>query len=95
MAFEFFDPTGGQPSIAPVQPAERSTSLDGLSCSILDNTKKNGAELMTMLYDKMAEKYGVKLVKHVIKRVGSAPAKENELAEAVADVDFVIVGLGD
>ncbi|NLM52774.1 MAG: hypothetical protein GX197_08165 [Firmicutes bacterium] len=95
MSLEFFDPTGGQLQAPQVKMAKRFRNLQGLSCKILDNTKQNSKELLLLIGSLLHKEFGITVVDVVSKFVGSAPAKEEELAEAIRDVDFVLVGTGD
>lgn len=92
---EFFDPTGSQAITREFVRAPRFDSLQGLTCTILDNGKMNSDRLLTFIAEFLEKEHGVRFQKLVKKMRATTPATDVELNEAISGADFVLAGVGD
>jgi hypothetical protein len=89
-----YDPTssGSQRSLSRAAPM---ASLEGRTIGILENGKLNAAEMLRELAELFEARHGCTLRAVYSKSNASAPAPAGILAQAAAEVDFLITGLGD
>ncbi len=91
---QLYDPTSSGPerllNRAPVLP-----SLDGKTIGVLHNGKLNAEAMLSEIAALFAERHGCNILPVYAKANASAPAPAETLAQAAADVDFLITGLGD
>jgi len=91
---QLYDPTsvGAQRNLSR---AAALASLDGKRIGILENGKLNALEMLREVADLFVSRHNCILHAVYSKSNASAPAPSELLAEAAADVDFLITGLGD
>ena len=70
-------------------------SLEGKRIGILENGKLNAPEMLQAVADLFVTRHNCILAGIYSKTNASAPAPSETLAKAVAEVDFLITGLGD
>ena len=70
-------------------------SLEGRRIGILENGKLNAVEMLRELAALFEARHGCTLRPIYSKSNASAPAPAGVLAQAAAEVDFLITGLGD
>lgn len=70
-------------------------ALDGKKIGILENGKLNASEMLREVADLFVARNGCTIQAIYSKSNASAPAPAETLAKAVAEVDFLITGLGD
>ena len=70
-------------------------SLEGKTIGILENGKLNAMEMLHEVADLFVQRQGCVISAVYSKSNASAPAPSETLAKAVAEVDFLITGLGD
>jgi hypothetical protein len=89
-----YDPSssGSQRSLSRAAPM---ASLEGRTIGILENGKLNAAEMLRELAELFEARHGCTLRAVYSKSNASAPAPAGILAQAAAEVDFLITGLGD
>ena len=89
-----YDPTssGPQRSLSRAAPIAR---LEGLTIGVLENGKLNAIEMLGELAALYEARHGCTLQAVYSKSNASAPAPAGVLAQAAAEVDFLITGLGD
>lgn len=69
--------------------------LQGKTIGILENGKLNAVEMLSEIAELFKEHHGCTIRTIYSKSNASAPAPSQTLAKAVAEVDFLITGLGD
>jgi len=91
---QLYDPTsvGAQRNLSR---AAALASLDGKRIGILENGKLNALEMLREVADLFVSRHNCILHAVYSKSNASAPAPSELLAEAAAEVDFLITGLGD
>jgi len=89
-----YDPTssGSQRSLSRAAPM---ASLEGRTVGILENGKLNAVEMLRELAGLFEARHGCTVRAVYSKSNASAPAPAGVLAQAAAEVDFLITGLGD
>jgi hypothetical protein len=91
---KLFDPTDG-PRAPVVQRAPRPAALAGLRVALVDNTKFNSDALLGEVAERLARRYGTRVVARHRKRSPSHEL-EDTAADALAGcADLVIAGIGD
>jgi hypothetical protein len=70
-------------------------SLEGKTIGILENGKLNAVEMLREIAALFEARHGCVVRQIYSKSNASAPAPAKLLAQAVAEVDFLITGLGD
>lgn len=70
-------------------------SIDGKTIGILENGKLNAVEMLGGIARLFEERHRCKVRPIYSKSNASAPAPAETLKKAVAEVDFLITGLGD
>ncbi len=70
-------------------------SLEGMTIGILENGKLNAVEMLREVADLFVRRHGCVIGAVYSKANASAPAPSETLAQAAAEVDFLITGLGD
>ena len=89
-----YDPTSsGPPRI--LYRAAAIANLDGRTMGVLENGKLNAVEMLRELAALFEAHHGCTLRAVYSKSNPSAPAPAGVLAQAAAEVDFLITGLGD
>lgn len=90
------DPTGlpARPTNVAVA-ARRVPSLAGARVGLLNNTKRNAAQLLTELGDLLRDRYGAVVTIQRTKPHVAFPVDEPMLKEIAAVSDVVITGVGD
>jgi hypothetical protein len=89
-----YDPT----SSAAQRTLSRAAPLASLECKtmgVLENGKLNAVEMLRELAALYETRHGCTLRAVYSKSNASAPAPASVLAQAAAEVDFLITGLGD
>jgi hypothetical protein len=91
---QLYDPTstGAERQLSRAAPL---TSLEGKSIGILENGKLNAVEMLHEVADLFVQRQACVIRAVYSKSNASAPAPSETLAKAVAEVDFLITGLGD
>ncbi len=91
---QLYDPTASG--------AERTLSragalaaIEGKTIGILENGKLNAPEMLREIADLFVARHGCTIHAVYSKSNASAPAPAETLAQAAAEVDFLITGLGD
>ena len=89
-----YDPTasGPQRSLSRAAPI---ASLEGRTIGVLDNGKLNAVEMLHEVAALFEQRHGCTVRGVYSKANASAPAPAGVLAQAAAEVDFLITGLGD
>ncbi|TDC05914.1 hypothetical protein E1267_18075 [Nonomuraea longispora] len=96
MLDRILDPTGLSVRPANVAvPARRLPSLAGARVGLLNNTKRNAAQLLTELGDLLRDRYGAVVTIQRTKPHVAFPVDEPTLKEIAAVSDVVITGVGD
>jgi hypothetical protein len=89
-----YDPTSSGPQRT-LYRAAAIAKLDGRTMGVLENGKLNAVEMLRQLAALFEAHHGCKLRAVYSKANPSAPAPTGVLAQAAAEVDFLITGLGD
>jgi predicted RNA polymerase sigma factor len=89
-----YDPTSSGPQKTLFR-APALASLEGRTIGVLENGKLNAEEMLRELAALFAARHGCMLRPIYSKSNASAPAPAGILAQAAAEVDFLITGLGD
>jgi len=89
-----YDPTASGPQITRYR-APPVASLEGRTIGILENGKLNAQEMLRELAALFEARHGCTVRPIFSKSNASAPAPTGVLAQAAAEVDFLITGLGD
>ena len=89
-----YDPTSSGPERTLYRAAALST-LEGKTIGILENGKLNAPEMLRAVATLFEDRHGCIVRPLYSKSNASAPAPAGVLAQAAADVDFLITGLGD
>ncbi len=89
------DPTGATDAAADTSLAPRPTTLRGKTLGLLDNTKPNGAALLTELGSVLRERYGVKEVLMYSKPYFGTPVEPTQTQRIFEECDFAITAIGD
>jgi hypothetical protein len=89
-----YDPTSSGPQKTLFR-APALASLEGRTIGVLENGKLNAEEMLRELAALFAARHGCTLRPIYSKSNASAPAPAGILAQAAAEVDFLITGLGD
>lgn len=91
---QLYDPTtsGAKRLLSRAAPL---VSLDGKTIGILENGKLNAIEMLSEIAELFKQRHGCSIRAIYPKGNPSAPAPADTLAKAVAEVDFLITGLGD
>ncbi|RBY78213.1 hypothetical protein DQ238_13580 [Geodermatophilus sp. TF02-6] len=89
------DPTGGTDASADTSLAPRVTSLRGKTLGLLDNTKPNGAALLTGLGTVLRERYGLEGVLMYSKPYFGTPVEPTQTQRIFEECDFAITAIGD
>ena len=91
---QLYDPTstGAQRQLAR---APALASLEGKTIGILENGKLNAPEMLREVADLFVLRHGCSIKAVYSKVNASAPAPEHLLTKALAEVDFIVTGLGD
>jgi hypothetical protein len=89
-----YDPTSSGPQKTLYRGAAIA-NLDGRTMGVLENGKLNAVEMLRELAALFEANHGCTLQAVYSKSNPSAPAPAGVLAQAAAEVDFLITGLGD
>jgi hypothetical protein len=89
-----YDPTASGPERHLARAAALS-SLEGKTIGVLENGKLNAIEMLSAVATLFRDRHGCTIGAVYAKSNASAPAPAGMLAKAVAEVDFLITGLGD
>jgi hypothetical protein len=89
-----YDPTSSGPERS-LSRAAALASLEGKTIGILENGKLNAVEMLREVAALFEARHGCTIGGIWHKANASAPAPPGVLEQAVADVDFLITGLGD
>lgn len=89
-----YDPTSSGPQRQRFR-APPLPSLQGKTIGVLENGKLNAAEMLQEVAALFEARHGCIVRPLYAKTNASAPANPELLAKAVAEVDFLITGLGD
>jgi hypothetical protein len=89
-----YDPTSSGPQKSLFR-APAIASLEGRTIGVLENGKLNAVEMLRELAALFEARHGCTLRPIYSKSNASAPAPAGVLAQAAAEVDFLITGLGD
>lgn len=91
---QLYDPTSSGPERHLLR-APALASLDGKTIGILENNKLNAEAMLSEIAALFERRHGCTIRPVYRKTNASAPAPAETLARAVAEVDFLITGLGD
>lgn len=91
---QLYDPTSSGPE-RNLSRAAALASLEGKTIGILENSKLNAMEMLREVADLFVARHGCEIRAVYTKTNASAPAPAETLAKAVAEIDFLITGLGD
>lgn len=91
---QLYDPTSSGPE-RHLARAPALDSLDGKTIGILENNKLNAEAMLSEIAALFEQRHGCTIRPVYRKTNASAPAPAETLARAVAEVDFLITGLGD
>ena len=89
-----YDPTSSGPQKTLFR-APAIAGLEGKTIGVLENGKLNAVEMLRELAALFEARHGCTLRPIYSKSNASAPAPAGVLAQAAAEVDFLITGLGD
>jgi hypothetical protein len=89
------DPTGASDTTADTSLAPRLTTLRGRTLGLLDNTKPNGAALLSELGSVLQQRYGVKEVLMYSKPYFGTPVEPTQTQRIFEECDFAITAIGD
>jgi hypothetical protein len=89
-----YDPTSSRPQRV-LSRAAAIASLAGRTIGVLENGKLNAVEMLREVAALFQERHGCMLRAVYSKSNASAPAPAGALAQAAAEIDFLITGLGD
>ena len=89
-----YDPTSSGPQRTLFR-APALASLEGKTIGVLENGKLNAVEMLREVAALFEARHGCTLHAVYSKSNASAPAPAGILAQAAAEVDFLITGLGD
>jgi len=89
-----YDPTASGPQRT-LHRAPALASLEGRTMGVLENGKLNAVEMLREVAALFEARHGCTLRAIYSKANASAPAPAGALAQAAAEVDFLITGLGD
>jgi hypothetical protein len=89
-----YDPTSSRPGRS-LSRAAALSRLEGKTIGILENGKLNAVEMLHEVADLFVKRNGCTIRAMYSKSNASAPAPSETLAQAAAEVDFLITGLGD
>ena len=89
-----YDPTSSGPERTLTR-APALAGLEGLTIGVLENGKLNAVEMLREVAALFEARHGCTLRPIYSKSNASAPAPAGILAQAAAEVDFLITGLGD
>ena len=89
-----YDPTASGPERTLFRAAPLP-ALEGKTIGILENGKLNAVELLREVASLFETRHGCVVRPVYSKSNASAPAPAGILAQAAAEVDFLITGLGD
>ncbi|MGY1592206.1 hypothetical protein ACI789_23065 [Geodermatophilus sp. SYSU D00965] len=89
------DPTGASDTTADTSLAPRLTTLRGRTLGLLDNTKPNGAALLSELGSVLTARYGVKEVLMYSKPYFGTPVEPTQTQRIFEECDFAITAIGD
>jgi hypothetical protein len=89
------DPTGASDTTADTSLAPRLTTLRGRTLGLLDNTKPNGAALLSELGSVLKQRYGVKEVLMYSKPYFGTPVEPTQTQRIFEECDFAITAIGD
>jgi hypothetical protein len=89
-----YDPRGVVEA-APLAPAPRVRSLEGLRLGILDNTKWNAGKLLRAVRERLEARHRFGAVRYYRKQSFSANAAPELIEEIAAANDVVVTAIGD
>ncbi len=89
-----YDPRG-QITSAPVTPAPRPSSLEGIRLGILTNSKWNASQLLRRVVTHLEVVHSFSSVQHYSKTSFSSPADSALFDQIAKEVDVVITAIGD
>jgi hypothetical protein len=89
------DPTGAADTTADTSLAPRPATLRGKTLGLLDNTKPNGAALLTEIGSVLRERYGLKEVRMYNKPYFGTPVEQTQTEKIFEECDFAITAIGD
>jgi len=89
-----YDPRG-QITSAPVTPAPRPSSLEGIRLGILTNSKWNASQLLRRVVAHLEVVHSFSSVQHYSKTSFSSPADSALFDQIAKEVDVVITAIGD
>ena len=89
------DPTGASDTTADTSLAPRLTTLRGRTLGLVDNTKPNGAALLSELGSVLKQRYGVKEVLMYSKPYFGTPVEPTQTQRIFEECDFAITAIGD
>ena len=89
------DPTGASDATADTSLAPRPATLRGKTLGLLDNTKPNGAALLSELGSVLRQRYGLKDVLMYSKPYFGTPVEPTQTQRIFEECDFAITAIGD
>ena len=89
-----YDPRG-QITSAPVTPAPRPSSLEGIRLGVLTNSKWNASQLLRRVVAHLEVVHSFSSVQHYSKTSFSSPADSALFDQIAKEVDVVITAIGD
>jgi len=96
MVQAIIDPTSGAaPGATAVIAAAPLTSLEGLRVGLLENTKRNAADVLHVIGDALQRTDGVASLVPYTKHNFALPLPDDLLEELEASCDAVVIGIGD
>ena len=79
----------------PLTARPRLPTLAGARVGLIDDSKRNADVLLEELAETLRNRYEIREVRWLRKPSASRPADPQELQELVANVDTVIIAIGD
>lgn len=70
-------------------------TLDGVRVGVLENTKRNAAQILDALAEELGSRYELGGVVRRTKKQFAMPFSEEQLEELRSEVDVVVIGVGD
>ncbi|GAA4415751.1 UGSC family (seleno)protein [Georgenia halophila] len=97
MAGGIIDPTGGsRESVTTARSdAPRPDSLDGLRVGLLENGKRNAAQILDAVGEVLVREHGAGVLVRRLKKQFAMPLPDELLEDLVNECDVVVLGVGD
>lgn len=100
---QIIDPTVSSASSQSASAAARDASpraagvatLDGVRVGVLENTKRNAAQILDAVAEELGSRYKLSGVVRRTKKQFAMPFTEEQLEDLRSEVDVVVIGVGD